>query len=362
MNIFVLIIEKFVAFGEMLAGKHRLLPWILAYIVLLPLPFILSALFSEYLIDLANRACLFILLAVGLNIVKGFCGQVTVGHIGLYAIGAVTSAVLALEPGGFGGTLGFGLSVWVAIPIAVLVTALAGVIVGLPSVRLEGAYLALATLGLGESVRIMIAVTPQLGSSTGLMMIPPPSIGGFAFESFTSYYYLVMTAAVVGIYFSFSILRSATGRAFQAIREDTIAASVNGINVVKYKLLAFVLSAIYAGLAGALFAHMPPGYLHHNNFTIIEMVTLLLMVVLGGIGNVWGGVIGAIVVTIAYDQTKDLVFYFMDRPIIIQPIVFGLSMVLLVLFMPRGIGGWIEGFQRNRRFIKQSEERLDGTA
>jgi branched-chain amino acid transport system permease protein len=107
---------------------------------------------------------------------------------------------------------------------------------------------------------------------------------------------------------------------------------------------------------------MPPGYLHHNNFTIIEMVTLLLMVVLGGIGNVWGGVIGAIVVTIAYDQTKDLVFYFMDRPIIIQPIVFGLSMVLLVLFMPRGIGGWIESFQRKRRFIKQSEERLDGTA
>ena len=193
-------------------------------------------------------------------------------------------------------------------------------------------------------------------------MIPAPSIGSFVFDSFTSYYYLVMTAAIVGIYFSFSILRSATGRAFQAIREDTIAASVNGINVVKYKLLAFVLSAIYAGLAGALFAHMPPGYLHHNNFTVIEMVTLLLMVVLGGIGNVWGGVIGAIVVAIAYDQTKDLVFYFMDRPVVVQPLVFGLSMVLLVMFMPRGIGGWIEDFQRNRRFIRRSEERLGGTA
>ena len=137
---------------------------------------------------------------------------------------------------------------------------------------------------------------------------------------------------------------------------------MNGINVVKYKLLAFVLSAMYAGLAGALFAHMPPGYLHHNNFTVIEMVTLLLMVVLGGIGNVWGGVIGAIVVTIAYDQTKDLMVYFMDRPIVIQPLVFGLSMVLLVLFMPRGIGGWFEGLQRNRRFIKRSEEKLGGAA
>jgi branched-chain amino acid transport system permease protein len=92
------------------------------------------------------------------------------------------------------------------------------------------------------------------------------------------------------------------------------------------------------------------------------MVTLLLMVVLGGIGNVWGGVIGAIVVTIAYDQTKDLVVYFMDRPIIIQPLVFGISMVLLVLFMPRGIGGLFEGIQRNRRFIRRSEEKLGGTA
>ena len=96
---------------DALAQRHRLLPWLIAYALLLPLPFILSTFFNDYLIDLANRACLFIMLAVGLNIVKGFCGQVTVGHIGLYAIGAVTSAVLSLEPGGFGGALGFGLSV-----------------------------------------------------------------------------------------------------------------------------------------------------------------------------------------------------------------------------------------------------------
>jgi branched-chain amino acid transport system permease protein len=362
MGAFVTILDRIQEGIEGLARVHRLLPWLLAWIILLPLPFILQAVFSEYFVDLTNRICLFILLAVGLNIVKGFCGQVTVGHIGLYAIGAVTSAVLALEPGVFGGTWGFGWPVWAAIPMAVLVTALAGVVVGLPSVRLEGAYLALATLGLGESVRIMIAVTPAFGSSTGLMLIPPPVIGGFVFDSFNKYYYLVMTAALVGIYFSFSILRSATGRAFMAVREDTIAASVNGINVAYYKLLAFVISAIYAGLAGALFAHMPPGYLHHNNFTVIEMVTLLLMVVLGGIGNVWGGVIGAIVVAIAYDQTKDLVITFMDRPVIVQPIVFGLAMVFLVLFMPRGIGGWIEGLQRTRRFIRRSEEKISGTS
>ena len=328
-----------------LTRVHRLLPWLLAYLLLIPLPILLEFGISDYYIDLANRACLFILLCVGLNIVKGFCGQVTVGHIGLYAIGAVSSALLALN---------YGLSFWVSAPFAVLITGFAGIIVGLPSVRLEGAYLALATLGLGESVRIMIAVTPALGSSTGIMLIPAPAIGDFVFDSFERYYYLVMTVAVLGIYLSFAILRSATGRAFQAIREDPIAASVVGINVTMYKLLAFVISALYAGLGGALFAHMPPGYIHHNNFTIIEMITLLLMVVLGGIGNIWGGVIGAIVVTVIYDQTKDYYFY--------QPLIFGITMVLLVVFMPRGIGGLIESKIVKQKFIKKHEEKEIGIA
>ena len=349
MNKLFVCLDTLYALVESLRGVHRLLPWTICYALLLLVPFLIVLISNEYYIDLANRACLFILLAVGLNIVKGFCGQVTVGHIGLYAIGAVTSAVLSLPSEGFGPPFGFGLPVYISIPIAVLVTAFAGAIVGLPSVRLEGAYLALATLGLGESVRIMIAVTPAFGSSTGLMLIPAPSIGEFVFDSFTKYYYLVMTFALLGIYFSFAILRSATGRAFQAIREDTIAASVHGINVPLYKLIAFVISAVYAGLAGALFAHVPPGYIHHNNFTIIEMVTLLLMVVLGGIGNIWGGVIGAIVVTIAYDQTKDLVVYAFNRPVVVQPIVFGLSMALLVMFMPKGIGGVVQQFYREQK-------------
>ena len=337
--------ETIAGFFERLGERNRLLPWVLAYVLLLPLPQILSVVLNDYYIYLTNRIFIFILLAVGLNIVKGFCGQVTVGHIGLYAIGAVSSALLALH---------LGWPFWMTLPAAVVITGFAGVVIGLPSVRLEGAYLALATLGLGESVRIMIAVTPALGSSTGLMLIPPPVFWDFAFDSFQKYYYLVMTAALIGIYFSFSILRSSTGRAFMAIREDSIAASVHGINVVKYKLLAFVISALYAGGAGALYAHMPPGYIHHNNFTIIEMIILLLMVVLGGIGHIWGGVIGAIIVTIIYDQTKDYYFY--------QPLIFGMSMVLLVIFMPRGIGGMIDRYFVTRRFIAAQEGKSDGAA
>ena len=332
-------------FIDQLSAIHRMLPWLLAFGMLLPLPQILAALFNDYYVYLANRICIFILLSVGLNIVKGFCGQVTVGHVGLYAIGAVSAALISLH---------LGWSFWIAFPIGILVAGLAGVIVGLPSVRLEGAYLALATLGLGESVRIMIAVTPAFGSSTGLLSIPPPTIGSFTFDSFEKYYYLVMPAAMIGIYMSFSILRSATGRAFMAIREDTIAAAVHGINVVKHKLLAFVISALYAGAAGGLFAHMPPGYIHHNNFTIIEMVTLLMMVVLGGIGHIWGGIIGAIVVTVIYDQTLEFYFY--------QPLLFGLSMVLIVMFMPRGIGGLIDRYLVTRKFIAVQEEKADAAS
>ncbi|NQW09650.1 MAG: branched-chain amino acid ABC transporter permease [Alphaproteobacteria bacterium] len=343
MTVATAIVRPFTQAVGKLSAVHRLAPWLLVYLLLLPLPYVLSGLFNDYYVYLANRICIFILLTVGLNIVKGFCGQVTIGHVGLYAIGAVSSALVSLH---------LGAPFWVSFPIGVLVAGVAGIIVGLPSVRLEGAYLALATLGLGESVRIMIAVTPLFGSSTGLIGIPTPEIGGFVFDSFERYYYLLITATMIGIYLSFSILRSATGRAFMAIREDTIAASVHGINVPQYKLLAFVISALYAGAAGALFAHMPPGYIHHNNFTIIEMVTLLLMVVLGGIGHIWGGVIGAIIVTIIYDQTLEFYFY--------QPLLFGLSMVILVMFMPRGIGGVIDRYFVTRRFIGAREGKTDG--
>lgn len=345
MTAFNSIIQPILGFISKLSAVHRMLPWAMAFVLLLPLPQILAAVFNDYYIYLANKICIFILLSVGLNIVKGFCGQVTVGHVGLYAIGAVSSALISIH---------LGWSFWLAFPIGILLAGVAGLIVGLPSVRLEGAYLALATLGLGESVRIMIAVTPLFGSSTGLLSIPEPTIGNFVFDNYTKYYYLVMTFAMIGIYLSFSILRSATGRAFMAVREDTIAAAVHGINVAKYKLLAFVISALYAGAAGGLFAHMPPGYIHHNNFTIIEMVTLLLMVVLGGIGHIWGGILGAIIVTIIYDQTLE--FYF------IQPLLFGITMLLIVIFMPRGIGGVIDRYLMTKKFMEIREENSDGTS
>ena len=132
-----------------------------------------------------------------------------------------------------------------------------------------------------------------------------------------------------------------------AVREDPLTAAATGINVKRYKLIAFVISAIYAGVAGSLYAHMLPGYVHPNNFTVIEMVTVLLMVVLGGIGNIWGGVIGAVIVTIIADLTRDFYFY--------QLLAFGLVIVGTVLFMPKGIGGIIDRYFASRRFVAARE-------
>jgi branched-chain amino acid transport system permease protein len=314
-----------------LTSARHLAPWLIGFAVLIPLPWLAVNNYQHFLLDLI---LINIILAVGLNIVKGFAGQVTVGHIALMAIGAYTSAVLATK---------FGAPFWVALPGAMLVTAIVGAIVGIPSFRLEGAYLALATLGLAESVRIFISATDYLGASIGYGDIPSPSLFGYSLDTHLRYYYVIMPLAVAGVYFSFCMLRSSIGRAFKALREDPLAAEASGINVRKYKLLAFVISALYAGCAGSLTAHMTPGFLHPNSFTLVEMVTLLLMVVLGGIGHIWGGIIGAIIVTIIYDLTRDYYQY--------QLLIFGMVIVLTVMFMPAGIGGLIDRYLVTRGFV-----------
>jgi branched-chain amino acid transport system permease protein len=318
---------------------RHLAPWLIGLAVLIPLPWVALNDYHRYLLDLI---LINVIMAVGLNIVKGFAGQVTVGHVAMMAIGAYTSAVLATK---------FGLPFWLALPGAMLVTGAAGAIVGIPSFRLEGAYLALATLGLAESVRIFISATDYLGASVGYSDIPPPSLFGTPLGSFHGYYFVVMPLAVAGVYFSFCMLRSNIGRAFKALREDPVAAAASGINVRKYKSLAFIISALYAGCAGSLAAHMSPGFLHPNSFTVVEMVTVLLMVILGGIGHVWGGIVGAVVVTIVYDLTREYYQY--------QLLLFGMVIVLTVMYMPTGIGGIIDRYFVNRGFAAIRKARKD---
>lgn len=315
------------------------LPWIAGFVFLLLLPLATRNAYHHFIM---NLILINVILAVGLNIVKGFAGQVTVGHIALCAIGAYASAVFSAK---------FGLPFWLALPCAVIVTGAIGALVGVPAFRLEGAYLALATLGLAESVRIAIGVTDYIGAAVGFSDIPPPVLFGRRIVDHGAYYYVIMPLALLGIYFSFCILRSDIGRSFKALREDSLAAAACGVNVRKYKLLAFLISALYAGCAGSLQAHMSPGFLHPNSYTITEMVTLLLMIVMGGIGHIWGGVVGAVIVTIIYDLTRDYYQY--------QMAMFGMVIVLTIMYMPRGIGGMIDDFLAKRRFVAVRKARAN---
>jgi branched-chain amino acid transport system permease protein len=208
---------------------------------------------------------------------------------------------------------------------------------------LEGAYLALTTLGIAESVRTFIGVTDYLGAFLGYGDIPPPSVAGWRLDGYLPYYYIVMPIAVVAIYIANALLRSDTGRAFKAIREDPLAAAACGINVARHKLLAFVISALYAGCAGSLAAHLPPGFIHPDDYNLTRMVTVILMVVIGGLGHIWGGVIGAALITVIAEWSRAYYQY--------EYITFGMIVVLTMMYLPRGIGGYVDRWLATRRFV-----------
>ena len=317
--------------------QYPFLGFIVAYLILLAVPTIFFT--DLYQSHLASLIFINIIVAAGLNIVKGYCGQVTVGHVGLYAVGSYTAGCMFMY---------LGSDLWVTLPAAIIITGLFGIAFGIPSFRLEGPYLALATLGGGEAIRLFIENGAFFNSTYGISSISQPVIFGVPFDTPDKYYYISMPVMLIAVYFSYSILNSSVGRAFMSVKEDPISAAASGIDVKKYKLLAFILSAMFAGAAGAIYAHLPPGYIHPNNYTVIEMVTFLAMVVFGGLGHIWGGVIGAIIITIVYDLTRPLYEY--------QLFIFGLTIVLTILFMPKGIGGFIDKYFIDKRFKKKQVE------
>ncbi len=325
--------EKF----KKVISQYPFLGFIIAYLVLLCVPTIFFT--DLYQSHLSSLIFVNIIVAAGLNIVKGYCGQVTVGHVGLYAVGSYTAGCMFMY---------LGSDLWMTLPAAIIVTGLFGIAFGIPSFRLEGPYLALATLGGGEAIRLFIENGEFFNSTYGISSISQPVIFGVPFDTPDKYYYISLPVMIIAVYFSYSILKSSIGRAFMSVREDPISAAASGIDIKKYKILAFILSAMFAGAAGAVYAHLPPGYIHPNNYTVIEMVTFLAMVVFGGLGHIWGGIIGAIIITIVYDLTRPLYEY--------QLFIFGLTIVLTILFMPKGIGGFIDKIFIDKRFKKKKVE------
>lgn len=304
-----------------------------------PILFLLLALFplvdkNAYHLDLATGVGLYILLAMGLNVVVGSAGLLNLGYAAFFAIGAYTYALLSLK---------IQLSFWLGLPAAGLVAMVLGLVIGLPSIRVRGDYLAITTLGFGEIVRIAFNnLSGWTGGPNGLLGIARPVVWLPSFDQGlrwvpwtfsvnpTPYYYLVLILVAMTAFFLFRIMDSKFGRALVAIREDELAASCMGIPVVQVKLCAFGISSFIAGAAGAVFAAKQT-IITPDSFDFVLSVLILAMVVLGGMGNIWGAALGAIVLGFLPEMLREFAAYRM--------LLFGVLMILVMIFRPQGILG-----------------------
>jgi branched-chain amino acid transport system permease protein len=298
-----------------------------------------------------------IILAVSLNLINGFTGQFSIGHAGFMAIGAYTSAYTTVYHGqhlerwlaaSIGETTAIALVFLIAILVGALAAAIMGLIVGIPSLRLRGDYLAIVTLGFAEIIRIVILNIDVVGGATGFS-VPGYSnfiwVGGFA----------VITIIVVR-----NIVRSDIGRALISIREDELASEAMGINTTRYKVLAFVISSSFAGIAGVLFAHYKK-FLHTNDFQFIRSFEIIIMIVLGGMGSITGAVLGAIVITVLPELLRQLptinlfgqTVNFAD----LRLVIYALLLIAIMLTRPQGMLGHHE-FGLN--WLKRAQKRPEG--
>jgi branched-chain amino acid transport system permease protein len=289
--------------------------------------------------------CINTILALSLNLVNGFTGQFSIGHAGFMAVGAYVSAFLSMKPVVFGVSLTFlpDEIAYLNYPLFALaggaVAALAGYLVGLPSLRLRGDYLAIVTLGFGEIIRVILLNTQAVGGARGMFGIPSPKAIDLGFATLSPFYVNYLMAifwTVFTFMFLWRLAHSMHGRAFLSIREDEIAAEAMGINTTQTKIQAFVISSFFAGIAGALFAHSTH-YLNPSTFTFTKSVDAIIMVVLGGMGSLTGSVFAAIVVTIIPE--------FVLRPlqdltgIDLRMVIYSLALILFMITRPSGIFG-----------------------
>jgi branched-chain amino acid transport system permease protein len=321
-------------------------------IALLVLPFALAAMGTAW-VRITNLAILFVFLALGLNIVVGFAGLLDLGYIAFYAVGAYVYALLASPH--FNVHLPF----WVILPIGAAVACLFGVLLGAPTLKLRGDYLAIVTLGFGEIIRIFLNNLSQPVNITngpqGVTLIDPFRIGpfsfrdtetifGLAFSGPIKYYYFLLAVLLAIIVINLRLQDSRIGRAWEAIREDEVAARAMGINTRNMKLLAFAMGASFGGIAGGMFSAIQ-GFISPESFILLESIMVLAMVVLGGMGNVWGVIVGALLLSFApevlrytVEPVQQALFgRMLVEPEVIRMLLFGFALVLMMLFRPAGL-------------------------
>ena len=274
----------------------------------------------KYLVFLGTLVAINAIVAIGLNLLSGYTNQLSFGHAGFLAIGAYVSALLTIHLPA--------LPVPLTLLVAGLATGLVGLALGIPCLRLEGLYLAMATLAFGFVVIEAITNLDGLTRGNDGLRVPVAHLGPWVLDTDASRYYLTMAVAVGMILAALNVTATRTGRAFLAIRTSEIAAQASGINAAAYKTMAFVLSAFYTGVAGGLFAFVV-GFLSPDAFDVFLSVDFLVMIILGGLGSVFGSVAGAAVVTVLNDSLAGFQAY--------RPLIFGAIMIACMLFMPGGL-------------------------
>lgn len=275
---------------------------------------------NPYNLGLSNLIAIYVIVVLGLNLFIGYAGQISLGHAGFFALGAYGSAI---------GSTTYGMPAWpVMFGVAILV-ALIALVVGLPTLKLSGHYLAMATLGFNIVIyTILVQWDVVTGGPSGFAGIPYLAVGGWGFDNEVRFHYLVWTFAMLALLLSLNLVRSGVGRGLSALAEDEIAAAVLGVDTRRAKLKVFILSAVYASLAGSLFAHCY-AFVSPDSFNIFVSVDLVIMVVVGGMGSIWGTLFGTALITLLPEWIEALENY--------KEILHGLILVVILLFFPQGL-------------------------
>lgn len=326
--------------------------YVLLALALLALPFVTDWTIGRAWVRILAFVMLYVMLALGLNIVVGFAGLLDLGYVAFFAVGAYLYALLASPH------FGIHLPVWLLLPASALLACLFGVLLGAPTLRLRGDYLAIVTLGFGEIIRIFLnnldAPVNITNGPQGVNLIDPLHFGDFSlarthtlfgiqFPSVYNYYYVFLALTLGVIFVCVRLENSRIGRAWVAIREDEVAAAAMGINTRNIKLLAFAMGASFGGLSGGLFAGFQ-GFVSPESFTLIESIMILCMVVLGGMGHIPGVVLGAVLLVVLPEALRyigDLQKFLFSRVLVdpadLRLLLFGLALILVMLWRPSGL-------------------------
>ncbi len=314
--------------------------------VLLIVLFVLPQILGLFLSEVLTIVGLYVLLGLGLNIVVGYAGLLDLGYVAFFAIGAYVTAILTSPELGF-----FNLSFWSALPFAVLVGIVFGVLLGVPVLKMRGDYLAIATLGFGEIIRILVLsdfLRPWLGGAQGIGKIPKASIAGFEFGMPQEIYYLILAGCFLAIFISLRLRDSRLGRAWKAMREDEDVAQAMGINLVATKLLAFGTGAAFSALSGAIFATKLTSVYPHSMNVMIS-INILCVIIVGGMGSIPGVIVGAAALVGLPELLREFAEY--------RLLVYGLALVVMMLVRPEGL--WPEAVRR-REFHEEEPSENNG--